>query len=132
MLPRPHKLSSSADFRRAMRKGARAGSRTLMVHVYRQNTTAEDTTHDPAAQDPPVIHGGPRFGLVVSKQVGNAVTRHAVSRKLREVLRANVDKLEPSHHVVVRALPAAATATSAELEADYLHALRKALAKSQK
>ena len=101
----------------------RAGSRTLMVHVYRV---------DPTNTGPPVTHGGPRFGLVVSKQVGNAVTRHAVSRKLREVLRANVDKLEPQHDVVVRALPHAATATSTELERDYLHALGKALDKAQK
>ncbi|MCP1388472.1 ribonuclease P protein component [Corynebacterium sp. TA-R-1] len=123
MLPRPHKLASSADFRRTMRRGSRAGSRTLMVHVH---------AHDPAQEDPPVTRGGPRFGLVVSKQVGNAVTRHAVSRKLREVLRANVDTLSPQHDVVVRALPAAAAATSAELERDYLHALNKALRKTKK
>ena len=43
-----------------MRKGVRAGSRTLMMHVYQRKD--------------PVIQGGPRFGLVVSKQVGNAVT----------------------------------------------------------
>ena len=94
----------------------RAGSRTLMVHVHQRNE--------------PVIQGGPRFGLVVSKQVGNAVTRHAVSRKLRHVVveRELVDKLERSVDVVIRALPPAAAATTDELARD----LEKALDKAQK
>lgn len=120
MLPRPHKLSSSADFKRTMRKGVRAGSRTLVVHLAQRV---------PAEQTPPVLHGGPRFGLIVSKQVGNAVTRHAVSRKLRHVLLGSVEKLTTSHDVVVRALPAAATATSAQLASDYNKALEKNLKK---
>ncbi|WP_301925334.1 ribonuclease P protein component [Corynebacterium glaucum] len=115
MLPRPHKLASSDDFRQVMKRGVRAGSSTLVVHLY--------------ARDDLVIQGGPRFGLIVSKQVGNAVTRHAVSRKLRETVRGGVDKLERNHDVVVRALPGAATATSAELERDYAKALSKALRK---
>lgn len=94
----------------------RAGSRTLMVHVRQRGDV--------------VIQGGPRFGLVVSKQVGNAVTRHAVSRKLRNVVvqRELVDKLERSFDVVIRALPPAAAATSDELARD----LEKALDKAQK
>lgn len=115
MLPRPHKLTSSADFKRAMKRGVRTGSRTLMVHVY--------------AREDLVVQGGPRFGLVVSKQVGNAVTRHAVSRKLREGARGIVDKLPRNYDVVVRALPKAAAATSAELEEDLHHAVDKALRK---
>ena len=94
----------------------RAGSRTLMVHMHQRGDV--------------VIQGGPRFGLVVSKQVGNAVTRHAVSRKLRHVVveRELVDKLERSFDVVIRALPPAAAATSDELARD----LEKALDKAQK
>ena len=97
-----------------MRKGVRAGSRTLMVHVYLRDT--------------PVIQGGPRFGLVVSKQVGNAVTRHAVSRKLRGVVvqRELVDRLPRECDVVIRALPPAAAATSDELARDLAKALDKA------
>lgn len=98
-----------------MRKGARAGTGTLVVHV--------------AARTGTVLSGGPRFGLVVSKQVGNAVTRHAVSRKLRHVCLGDVDKLERSHDVVIRALPPAATATSAQLARDFDSALGRALKK---
>lgn len=116
MLPRPHKLTSSADFKQTMRRGVRAGSRTLVVHVY--------------AREDLVVRGGPRFGLVVSKQVGNAVIRHAVSRRLRAVVLAGgVDKLKPHHDVVVRALPPAATATSEELAREFASALARALKK---
>ena len=117
MLPQAHKLSRSADFRRVMRKGTRAGAKTLVVHL--------------SARTEPAFTGGPRFGLVVSKQVGNAVTRHAVSRKLRHVCaRVGADTLARSHDVVVRALPASADATSAELERDFRAALGRALDKA--
>lgn len=113
MLPRQHKLASSADFKATMKQGVRAGSRTLVVHLHQRSD--------------PVITGGPRFGLVVSKQVGNAVTRHAVSRKLRAVVQHGaVDKLGRNCDVVIRALPAAATATSEELARDFAKALAKA------
>lgn len=118
MLPKAHKLTSSADFRRAMRKGGRAGSATMVVHVTARTGTA--------------LTGGPRFGLVVSKQVGNAVTRHAVSRKLRHMCLGGVDKLERSHDVVIRALPPAATATSAQLARDFDSALDRALNRALK
>ncbi len=97
-----------------IRSGARAGTKTVVVHL--------------AARTDPIIFGGPRFGLVVSKQVGNAVTRHAVSRKLRHVCtRVGADKLDRTHDVVVRALPASATATSAQLTLDIQRGLDKAL-----
>ncbi|MEL4153591.1 ribonuclease P protein component [Corynebacterium bovis] len=80
-----------------------------------------------------VTTGGPRWGLIVSKAVGNAVTRHAVSRKLRhiaaEVLRSpdGDRRLTAETTVVLRALPASATADSEELERDVRTALRAAL-----
>ncbi|MDY5785678.1 MULTISPECIES: ribonuclease P protein component [unclassified Corynebacterium] len=119
MLPKAHKLGSSADFRRVTRTGTRAGTKTLVVHL--------------AARTGSALRGGPRFGLVVSKQVGNAVTRHAVSRKLRHVCReVGVDKLGRECDVVVRALPGAATATSDTLRRDLGYALDKAREKAEK
>lgn len=118
MLPKAHKLSSSAEFRRVMSARTRAGSRTLVVHV--------------AARTDVALMGGPRFGLVVSKAVGNAVTRHAVSRKLRHVVAAGVDTLPRELDVVVRALPAAASATSAELAQDFRQSLEASRAKMER
>ena len=58
-----------------------------------------------------------RVGFVVSKAVGPAVVRGRVKRRLRAVLSSRLDVLPADGLLVVRALPAAAAATSAELAA---------------
>ncbi|QPK83262.1 ribonuclease P protein component [Corynebacterium qintianiae] len=118
MLPEAHKLTSSADFRRTMSARTRSGSRTLVVHISARTDIA--------------LAGGPRFGLVVSKAVGNAVVRHRVSRRLRHVLLGGVDKLARELDIVVRALPPAAEATSAELKKDFEQAAAASLKKLAK
>jgi ribonuclease P protein component len=64
-----------------------------------------------------------RVGLVVSRKVGNAVVRNQVSRRLRAVCSARLERWADGDLVVVRALPASATATSAELGQDLDQAL---------
>ena len=67
-----------------------------------------------------------RAGLVVSKAVGNSVVRTRVKRRLRHLLREHVTAWPPATTVVVRALPAAAEASSAMLRRD----LERCLARS--
>lgn len=67
----------------------------------------------------------PRVGFVVSKAVGNAVVRHRVARQLRHLMRERIPVLSPGTLVVIRALPPAAAATSAELGRDIDKAARK-------
>jgi len=63
----------------------------------------------------PTLHGagpsGPRVGFVVSKAVGPAVTRNLVKRRLRHLCRDRVPVLPAGSMLVVRALPAAASAS---------------------
>jgi ribonuclease P protein component len=66
-----------------------------------------------------------RVGFVVSKAVGNAVIRNRVQRRLRHLARGQLPALPGSSLLVVRALPAAASATSAELGADLTRCLRR-------
>ncbi len=56
-----------------------------------------------------------RVGFVVSKAVGGAVVRTRVKRRLRAVLAERLALLPAGSLLVVRANPAAAEATSAEL-----------------
>lgn len=119
MLPQSNKLRSSRDFTVTVRRGRRIGRKTLVLHI--RDTAAsggEDKTDTQIAR-----FSGPRVGLVVSKAVGNAVTRHAVSRKLRHVMAAAAQDLPSTMDIVVRALPASATATSQELSHDVQSAL---------
>jgi len=59
--------------------------------------------------------GAARVGLVVSKAVGGSVVRNRVKRRLRHQVAPHLDTLPPGTSVVLRALPPAATASSAEL-----------------
>ena len=93
MLERRHRLTSSAGFTTATRTGRRAGTRTLVAHL--------------AAEPAPA----PQVGFVVSKAVGNAVTRNRVKRRLRHLVRERLGALPPESLLVVRALPASAAAS---------------------
>ena len=109
MLSSAHRLTDGASFREAVRRGRRSGTRTVVVHL----------------ASAPSADGVPRVGFVVSKAVGNAVTRNRVKRRLRHLAREHVSSLPGSAVLVVRALPAAAAASSAELGADLARCLRR-------
>jgi ribonuclease P protein component len=114
VLERSHRLTSSVGFSAAVRRGRRAGSPSVVVHL--------------ALPDPGVAaERGPRVGFVVGKVVGNAVTRNRVKRRLRHLVRARIDSLPGSAVLVVRALPPAATATFEQLGKDLDRALGRLL-----
>ncbi|MGB7449755.1 MAG: ribonuclease P protein component [Ornithinimicrobium sp.] len=118
MLPTRHRLRRAADFRRVMRgssprNGRRAGTSRIVVHR---------GPMDDGHPSRPV-----RVGFVVSSAVGNAVMRHRVARQLRAVMSARISALQPGTDLVIRATPAAAGATSAELAADVDRCLRRVL-----
>jgi ribonuclease P protein component len=102
VLDRGHRLTSSAAFATTARRGARAGSRTLVLHLA-------------AAPSPAPVAGTcpdqPRVGFVVSKAVGGAVTRNRVQRRLRHLVADRLEALPPGSALVVRALPSSAAAT---------------------
>ncbi|HET6667956.1 MAG TPA: ribonuclease P protein component [Intrasporangium sp.] len=107
MLPREHRLQSGDSFREAVRRGRRSGGRLLVLHLW---TTQE-------AESPA------RVGFVVSKTVGNAVTRNRVKRRLRHLARERIHSLPGSAVLVVRALPASAEASYDALGAELDRAL---------
>lgn len=59
-----------------------------------------------------------RFGFIISKQVGTAVVRNTVRRRLKAVCAEALQRVPEGTDVVIRALPASATASFAELRAD--------------
>jgi ribonuclease P protein component len=67
----------------------------------------------------------PRIGFVVSKAVGNSVVRHRVTRRLRHLFRDRLGTVPSGCTLVVRALPLAASAASADLGGDIDAALRR-------
>ena len=103
MLSRAQRIHLPTQFRRIIRRGAKAHKSTLICYA----TSGEsDIT---------------RFGFVVSKNVGPAVTRNLVKRRLRAIA-AELTSASPVD-VVVRALPDSATASWEALRADFTDAL---------
>ncbi|SDC80161.1 ribonuclease P protein component [Actinokineospora iranica] len=92
------------------------------MHAVTARTEAAPPEADPSAVR---TRATPRVGFVVSKAVGNAVVRHRVARRLRHIAAARLGTLPPGSTLVVRALPRAATATSAELGQDFDSAMRR-------
>ena len=70
---------------------------------------------------------GPRVGFVVSRAVGPAVTRNLVKRRLRHLARERTGQLPANALLVVRALPASASATYAELARELDRGLQRCL-----
>jgi ribonuclease P protein component len=101
-------MRRSADFTTVVRTGSRARSGGLVVHRL------------------PQLHAGPAVvGLVVGRTVGGSVVRHRVSRRLRAQLAQRLGEFPAGSGTVVRALPDAADATSADLGADLDAALAR-------
>jgi len=113
VLPAGSRLRTAADFAAVVKGGRRAGTKRLVVHYL------------------PRMHGGsPRAGFVVSAKVGNSVIRHRVTRRLRALAGEQLGSLPSGSALVVRALPAAATATSVELGTDLRSGLASAVRKA--
>jgi ribonuclease P protein component len=116
VLPAAARLRRRAEFTAAVRGGYRAATPLLVVHL---------RLADPA-------HGSrsSAAGFVVARPVGDAVDRNRVRRRLRHLVRERLDQLPPGAHLVVRANPAAAAASSAGLAAQLDRALAKVIAKT--
>jgi len=105
VLPQQSRMRSPEEFKRTMRSGRRAGGTTLSAHLL------------PAAGPVPE-DAEPKVGFVVSCAVGSAVVRNRVKRRLRELVRRRLACLPAGCLLVVRAHPAAAGASQADLAAD--------------
>ena len=98
MLARPNRLTRGADYKAVVRRGRRCAAAHTVTYVV---TSADERAA--------------RFGFIVSKQVGSAVVRNTVRRRLKAVCREALDGIRPGADVVIRALPSAATADFSEL-----------------
>jgi ribonuclease P protein component len=124
-------MTRRAEFDAAVRRGRRAGRARLVAHAY----VAPDAVAAIADGGMPMSGGspsdlagkppGPRVGFVVSRAVGGAVVRNRVARRLRHLVRSRLALLPPDTLLVIRALPPAANATSAELAMDLDAVLRR-------
>ena len=89
-LKRRHRLSRSRDFDAVYRHGRSTATRYLVLYAFpREEGDA----------------GGPRLGLAVSRQLGGAVERNRIKRRLRAAFETIVADLPPGNDYVLIARP---------------------------
>jgi ribonuclease P protein component len=110
VLGRAHRVTRADDFRTAVRRGRRAAQPHAVLYRLRS----------PSA-DPP------RFGVIVSKQVGSAVVRNRVRRRVQAVCATAVSSIPvpAGDTIVIRALPGAGEVDWDTLRAEIDAGLRR-------
>ncbi len=96
-------LKKTADFKKVYREGKSYANRLLVLYV-RENGSEKN-----------------RFGISVSKKVGNSVVRHRIVRLLRESYRLHEEMFHSGWDMVAVARGNAKDASYHELEAALLH-----------
>jgi len=102
-----HLVTRGDDYRYIVRKGNRVGGANSITHA---------VLH--VERDQPA-----RFGFIVSKAVGNAVTRNRVRRRLKSIVDRRLAGGFAGADVVFRMLPRSAEASFQELEEETSRAL---------
>ena len=95
MLPKQHRLHRGEDFRRVLSRGRKHRSHLGLIAVLPNDVDAI------------------RFGFIVSKATGGAVTRNLIKRRLRAAA-AELIHDAPSVDVVVRSAPGSHQITLAQ------------------
>ncbi|MDE2386446.1 MAG: ribonuclease P protein component [Actinomycetales bacterium] len=116
MLARENRLVTAEDFRSTMKMGRKVSSDNLVIYLKRDEAMPQS-----------------RFGFVVAKTVGGAVTRNLVKRRFRAIAREQLPELQKtgnSYAVVVRALPGSANCDWNKLQKELSDAISVAAKKA--
>jgi ribonuclease P protein component len=108
VLARPNRLTDGADYRQVVRRGTRCGGPRLIVSLLGSDTTRPQ-----------------RFGFIISKQVGTAVVRNTVRRRLKAICADLRHVIPEGTDIVIRALPASAAAEFGDLRGDMERCVRR-------
>ena len=111
MLGRANRIVSADDFRSTVRRGRRIGTPNAQLYVAAQKAV-----------------GPTRLGFIVSKAVGNSVTRNLVTRRLRSIGLDYVRSQPTGRDVVIRALPGCSAVSWTTLQSEILSGLERSAA----
>jgi ribonuclease P protein component len=113
VLARPNRLTRGAEYKAVVRRGSRCVGVHTVTYV---RLSDEDASYE---------NRHTRFGFIVSKQVGSAVVRNTVRRRLKALCLEALPSVRPGTEIVIRALPTAATAGFGDLRAEITRCLSR-------
>ena len=109
-LPRAMRMTSRGEFLRVRRDGKSFGGRYLVLGVL----------PDPSLEVPF------KFGVILTRKVGNAVVRNLVRRRVKSVIGEIGEDLSTGHYIVTIARHSAPKASFEELRRDWKKLARRA------
>lgn len=111
-LPRKYSMKHHAEFSRTRTKGQARGGHYLVVST----VTAPDHPHH-------------TFGIIVTRKIGNAVTRNHLKRRIHAILARQLDQMTDDNgkkrHIVTVLRWKAPQATHEQLERDWVKQARR-------
>ncbi|TFD29569.1 ribonuclease P protein component [Cryobacterium cryoconiti] len=108
MLAGAHRITTGDDYKLVVRRGVRVVGPHLVTYL-RRNSDGVSV----------------RFGFIVAKNVGDAVRRNRVRRRLKAASFDLLASTRPGTDVVIRALPSATNAPWSTLHTELAEALEK-------
>ena len=96
-------LKKNRDFQIVYRRGKSYANRLLVMYVLKNGSQQN------------------RYGISVSKKVGNSVVRHRLARLIRESYRLSETRFHSGYDIVVIARPVAKDKNYFEVESALLH-----------
>jgi len=96
-------IKKNRDFVKVYQNGKSYANKCLIMYVLKNNSDEN------------------RFGITVSRKVGNSVVRHRVTRLIRESIRLNLEQFEKGFDIVIVARSTAKNRKFFEIESALLH-----------
>jgi len=104
------RMKSRGEFMRVRSEGRSFGGRFLVLGVLAE----------------PALEVPFKYGVILTRKVGNAVTRNRIRRRVRSVLSELGDAISPQSYIVTIARQSAPDASFEELRRDWKKLARKA------
>jgi ribonuclease P protein component len=108
-MKKTYRIKKNAEFQEVFKKGKSVANRQFVIYSFNRG-----------------VQENFKFGLSVSKKVGNSVTRNQIKRYLRQTLLELSDQIHKNVEFVIIARKPAATMNFAEIKSSMIHVLRLA------
>lgn len=107
MLAKKYRINQNKEYNAVFNGGVKVIGRYIIVYILANNLDYN------------------RYGIITSKKIGNAVIRNNAKRKLRHLIRDNLQNVKIGHDVVIVARYTINETDFNSLESDFKIVLRK-------
>lgn len=112
MLPKSHRIRKKKEFDHiySQHKKVRSDNMQILVHYVNEEEKKEFCKY-------------PRFGFIVTKKIGNAITRNRIKRQLREIVRLNIINFKNNFEAIIIPYPQIVQFNYQQIEKELLNLL---------